>query len=163
LLALRRFARVLVFNARTNLSNNLQFVSLRFLAVARAIGDKHYNTGGDLVTAVPDVTEECLRRYAKQTERTQFLLLACDGLWDVFSSEEASAFTETHLVAAAEARAAAAAADGDDDMFGDDNGGGDVDDDDLQSVSDALAKAALARGSTDNVSVVIVRITNNSD
>lgn len=65
------------------------------LAVSRAIGDSEFkrtqgrmmsefSCTGPLVTPDPDVTCTCI----KPTE-DEFLILACDGLWDVSSSQDA--------------------------------------------------------------------------
>jgi serine/threonine protein phosphatase PrpC len=43
------------------------------------------------VTAEPDVFEDLL------SPHDQFLLLACDGLWDVFSNQEAVDFVRAAL------------------------------------------------------------------
>ena len=59
------------------------------LALSRALGDFEFKQNGDLpknrqaVTAYPDVTVETI------TNDTQFVLLACDGVWDVVTSQEA--------------------------------------------------------------------------
>lgn len=50
------------------------------LAVSRALGDKNLNP---FVSPVPEVTEYLL------TDYDQFLILACDGVWDVLSNQEA--------------------------------------------------------------------------
>jgi len=62
------------------------------LGVSRALGDMDFKRNaadtfgrdftGDLVTATPDVKEVML------TEEDEFIVLACDGLWDVMSSQE---------------------------------------------------------------------------
>lgn len=86
------------------------------LGCSRAIGDNHYNQDGDIVSAVPEIREFQLKvgqRYPpcfcsllacpplmisvcvssgaqdEEGEEDQFMLLACDGLWDVFSTQEA--------------------------------------------------------------------------
>lgn len=59
------------------------------LAVSRAFGDFQYKTRSDLgpkeqkVTCFPDITIH------ERTAEDEVLLLACDGLWDVMSSDEA--------------------------------------------------------------------------
>jgi serine/threonine protein phosphatase PrpC len=64
------------------------------LAVSRAIGDFKFkasnqqhegggsNTGGGKVVSTPDISTHI------RGSRDQFLVLACDGLWDVYSSTE---------------------------------------------------------------------------
>ncbi|KAI4934551.1 hypothetical protein J4E85_002409 [Alternaria conjuncta] len=51
------------------------------LAVTRALGDAYMK---DLVTGHPYTTETVI-----QAEQDEFLILACDGLWDVCSDQEA--------------------------------------------------------------------------
>jgi serine/threonine protein phosphatase PrpC len=59
------------------------------LAVSRALGDFQYKTRNDLpavqqkVTFLPDITVHT------RTPEDDILLLACDGLWDVMSNNEA--------------------------------------------------------------------------
>lgn len=50
------------------------------LAVTRAIGDKEFKPE---VTSTPEIRTHTIG------DKTEFLILACDGLWDVLSSEEA--------------------------------------------------------------------------
>ena len=45
----------------------------------------------DLVTAEPDIFEDLL------SPHDQFILLACDGLWDVFGNQEAVDFVRAAL------------------------------------------------------------------
>ena len=58
------------------------------LARSRAIGDLEYKQGKSLppqdqiVTAYPELMEQTLR------EGDEFLVLACDGIWDVLSSQQ---------------------------------------------------------------------------
>eukprot|EP01071_Lankesteria_metandrocarpae_P009772 Lankesteria_metandrocarpae@DN5246_c0_g1_i1.p1 len=65
------------------------------LAVSRAFGDADYKklkTGeAPLVVAVPEIRHEILQ------PTDEFLLLACDGLFDVFSSQEAVDFVRRRL------------------------------------------------------------------
>ncbi|CAD7949917.1 unnamed protein product [Amoebophrya sp. A120] len=75
------------------------------LAVSRAFGDYEYKflnlkeVSGPLVIAEPEV------RYCElEEEKDEFLVLACDGLWDVIRSQEAVDFVHEKL---AEQRAAA--------------------------------------------------------
>jgi protein phosphatase PTC1 len=60
------------------------------LAISRALGD-HMLKENDVVTAIP---------YCLDTELTEddtFLILACDGLWDVMSDQEAVDFLIAHI------------------------------------------------------------------
>ena len=85
--------------------------------------------------AVPDTTVRELR-----PDIDQFVIVASDGLWDVFQDREAVEFA-----AAAMAEAAA-------DTEGKEGEGGA----ELQRAATALVKAALERGSEDNVTAVVV-------
>jgi len=53
------------------------------LAISRALGD-HMLKENDVVSAVPYTTETCL------TPSDSHLILACDGVWDVLSDQEAA-------------------------------------------------------------------------
>ncbi len=82
------------------------------LALSRAIGDMEFKqTPGlgpeaQMVTAVPDVRCEPLRK------GDEFLILACDGIWDVMSSQAAVTFVRARLAeGAAPADACAALCD----------------------------------------------------
>ncbi|XP_002974967.2 probable protein phosphatase 2C 27 [Selaginella moellendorffii] len=55
------------------------------LAVARALGDWHMT---DLKVGGPLISEPELRQ-AILTEEDEFLIIGCDGLWDVFTSQNA--------------------------------------------------------------------------
>lgn len=67
------------------------------LALSRALGDFEYKSNSQLnwkeqaVTAFPDCRIEPIDR------QTQYVLLACDGIWDVLSSQEAIDFMNTKL------------------------------------------------------------------
>jgi len=93
------------------------------LAVSRAIGDSGYKP---YVTSEPDVTAVSL----DGTE--DFLVLACDGLWDFVTEEEA-------LMAVYEQIAEAPG--------------------DIEAVSQRLVQLSKQQGSTDNISVIVVFLT----
>eukprot|EP00029_Vermamoeba_vermiformis_P008454 TRINITY_DN3963_c0_g1_i2.p1 TRINITY_DN3963_c0_g1~~TRINITY_DN3963_c0_g1_i2.p1 ORF type:complete len:478 (-),score=110.62 TRINITY_DN3963_c0_g1_i2:105-1397(-) len=65
------------------------------LAVARSFGDLDFKNEQTLearwITAEPDILEVPL------TTDTEFILLACDGLWDKFSNEEAVEFVRKRI------------------------------------------------------------------
>jgi hypothetical protein len=67
------------------------------LAVARSFGDLDFKNEQTLeakwITAEPDILEVPL------TTDTEFILLACDGLWDKFSNEEAVDFVRKRIQA----------------------------------------------------------------
>lgn len=63
------------------------------LSVARALGDWHLEglkEGGPL-SSEPEM------RQAELTEEDEFLIIGCDGLWDVFSSQDAVSFARRRL------------------------------------------------------------------
>ncbi|CEM25870.1 unnamed protein product [Vitrella brassicaformis CCMP3155] len=76
------------------------------LAVSRAFGDYDYkcipkrsvdDPNNDEGPAGPLVISEPEIRHEKATSQDEFVLLACDGLFDVFSSQEAVQFVRTRL------------------------------------------------------------------
>lgn len=79
------------------------------LALSRALGDFSFKKAEGLsqeeqaVTARPEVRVEPLRA------EDEFVILACDGVWDMLSSQEAVSFVRDELLRASEAAAAAAA------------------------------------------------------
>lgn len=93
------------------------------LAVSRAIGDLGYKP---YVTSEPDVTAVSL----DGTE--DFLVLACDGLWDFVTEEEA-------VMAVYEQISEAPG--------------------DIESISQRLVQLSKQQGSTDNISVIVVFLT----
>uniref|UniRef100_H2T6Y1 protein-serine/threonine phosphatase n=1 Tax=Takifugu rubripes TaxID=31033 RepID=H2T6Y1_TAKRU len=68
------------------------------LAVSRALGDYHYKCVDgkgpteQLVSPEPAVCE-----MTRAPEQDQFLILACDGIWDVMSNEELCDFVKSRL------------------------------------------------------------------
>lgn len=75
-----------------------------------------------LVTAEPEIHAELI------TPKTEFAILATDGLWDVMAPQVAVSFVRSKLLASK----------------------------DLQKVTQELTNEALARGSVDNVSCIII-------
>jgi serine/threonine protein phosphatase PrpC len=61
------------------------------LSVCRALGDNHYNDHGDIISAKPQVAQEQL------TPADRFLVIACDGLWDVLTNQEVVDFVAVRL------------------------------------------------------------------
>ena len=100
------------------------------LAVSRAFGDFEYKMRSDLpavrqrVSAEPDT-----HVLARDPGQDTFLLLACDGIWDVMSNQVATKFVMSKLK----------------------KGAGD-----LEGVCQNLIKRCLQLGSRDNMSVVLV-------
>eukprot|EP00898_Chlorokybus_atmophyticus_P005549 jgi/Chlat1/5996/Chrsp4S06192 len=95
------------------------------LGVARALGDWHVKgkdgSEGPL-SAVPEVS------YRQLLDEDEFLILGCDGLWDVFSNENAVEFATRQLQ---------------------------IHNDPVRC-SQALVEEAIRRDSTDNVSVITI-------
>lgn len=91
------------------------------LAVTRALGDAYLK---DLVTGHPYTTETVI-----QPDADEFIILACDGLWDVCSDQEAV------------------------DLIRNEH--------DAQQASKILVDHALARFSTDNLSIMVIRLDSN--
>jgi protein phosphatase 2C family protein 2/3 len=100
------------------------------LAIPRALGDRSVKAlasyeahGNDVITAVPDVERINL------SPEHQFMILACDGVWDVMESQDAATIVHEALRNGLTLEAAA------------------------QRVRDEAYK----RGSTDNISVMVVQ------
>jgi len=98
------------------------------LAVSRALGDYDYkNVSGlppteQLVSAEPDLS------VMDRSAEDEFLILACDGVWDVMTNEEVVAYIHSRLLI----------------------------NDDLQKVCEELLETCLAKGSRDNMSVILI-------
>lgn len=102
------------------------------LAVSRAFGDSRYKqpkTSQDFVTADP------AHHRVKLEPQHKFLILACDGLWDVMSHEEAASSV----------------------FAGYQEGKGPAD------VASVLVSEALRKRTEDNVSVIVVYISWSSE
>jgi serine/threonine protein phosphatase PrpC len=105
------------------------------LGVSRAFGDVEHKTlkeqswGKDFVdnplTAEPEVTAVMLH------EDDEFLILACDGLWDVMTSQQAVNFVRRFLAVRSR---------------------------DVQAASSALVSKAIALNTVDNVSCMVVAL-----
>ena len=73
------------------------------LALSRAIGDFQFKTSAHVsweeqaVTCVPDVKSEQI-----DPERDSFVVLACDGIWDVMTNEQVISFVKAKLAARVE-------------------------------------------------------------
>lgn len=102
------------------------------LAVSRAFGDLQLKTAdesvggfGAYVTADPEIIEEVV------TPQDEFIVLASDGLWDVFTDQDAIDFAKKYLP------------------------------DKPQAAAEALCREAFQRQSQDNVTVVVVVFHHN--
>eukprot|EP00210_Caulerpa_lentillifera_P000851 g824.t1 len=103
-----------------------------FLAISRAIGDHLIPT----VIPNPDVT--ILHRH----HTDEFLICATDGLWDVMSDEVACQMTSRCLARAEEKGASSKVS--------------------TRVAANVLLRAALDKGSTDNITVTVVDLRNTS-
>nr|XP_046212782.1 protein phosphatase 1B-like isoform X1 [Oncorhynchus gorbuscha]XP_046212783.1 protein phosphatase 1B-like isoform X1 [Oncorhynchus gorbuscha] len=101
------------------------------LAVSRALGDYDYKCvdgKGPTEQLVSPEPEVCVLERA--AEGDEFVVLACDGIWDVMSNEELCEFVRSRLQ-----------------VF-----------DDLERVCTAVVDTCLHKGSRDNMSVVLVTL-----
>lgn len=111
--------RVREMGGRVDFGTGLARVS-GILSVARALGDHHPDLEG-FVSPEPFITETHL----ESDDRS--LIIACDGVWDVISDEEA--VNIVHAI------------------------------DDPKVATKALRDEALRKGSTDNITVVLLKFT----
>lgn len=101
------------------------------LAVSRTFGDFAYKNRTDLpasqqkVSPIPDIVVH------QRSSDDEFVLLACDGVWDVLSNEEAVAYTKS-IFASGES--------------------------DIVLVAEEIVDHALDKGSRDNISAVIATL-----
>jgi len=105
------------------------------LAISRALGD-HMLKEGDVVSALP---------YCKSTELTakdDYLLLACDGVWDVVTDQEAMDFVLKKVA----------------ELGADGMKSGKQCNETMTQISKALAKEALDRRSLDNITVMVIKL-----
>jgi protein phosphatase 1B len=99
------------------------------LAVSRALGDYEYkNVEGkgpceQLVSPEPEISVE-----QRKMEQDEFLILACDGVWDVMSNEDLVDFVRSRLQVT----------------------------NDLESICNQVIDTCLYKGSRDNMSMVLV-------
>eukprot|EP00658_Telonema_sp_P-2_P065420 TRINITY_DN54661_c0_g1_i1.p1 TRINITY_DN54661_c0_g1~~TRINITY_DN54661_c0_g1_i1.p1 ORF type:complete len:335 (+),score=54.48 TRINITY_DN54661_c0_g1_i1:218-1222(+) len=104
------------------------------LATSRAIGDSSFKRPLSLLLATPELTA------VRVKEDDWFLILACDGVWDVLSDQCACDTVREALGGSL--------------PFGHK--------DRVEEAAKALVQHALAQGSTDNVSVVVVELADPS-
>lgn len=106
------------------------------LATSRGLGDFKFK--GDSTRSIGEQKISCVPDIYQVTglQPGSLILLGCDGLWDVMSSEEAAAFVRTWLQNEPEA--------------------------DLGDVAAALIRASLGKGSRDNVTVMLVQLCDGS-
>mmetsp|Transcript_19256 Transcript_19256/g.50041 ORF Transcript_19256/g.50041 Transcript_19256/m.50041 type:complete len:479 (+) Transcript_19256:59-1495(+) len=105
------------------------------LAVARALGDfafkgaDHLGYAEQEVTCAPDVVF-----VDRQPHRDEFIVVGCDGVWDVMSNVAVADLVAAHLARGGTAESAAS----------------------------ALVDAALQRGSTDNITAIVIQFVDGS-
>ncbi|XP_051506926.1 protein phosphatase 1B-like isoform X1 [Myxocyprinus asiaticus] len=103
------------------------------LAVSRALGDYDYKCvegkgpTEQLVSPEPEIFE-----IARSDVEDEFVVLACDGIWDVMSNEELCAFVRSRLEVT----------------------------EDLERVCNEVVDTCLHKGSRDNMSIVLVCLPN---
>uniref|UniRef100_A0A8C6U0X4 protein-serine/threonine phosphatase n=1 Tax=Neogobius melanostomus TaxID=47308 RepID=A0A8C6U0X4_9GOBI len=99
------------------------------LAVSRALGDYDYKCvdgKGPTEQLVSPEPEVCVLE--RVDEGDEFIVLACDGIWDVMSNEELCEFVRSRLMVC----------------------------EDLEKICNAVVDTCLHKGSRDNMSVVLV-------
>ena len=112
------------------------------LAVSRSFGDFEYKGITELaadeqaVVATPEI-----RVHARDKGLDMYLVLACDGVWDVMSSQEVADFVVSRVEAAVGAEEEGI----------------------LPRVGDELLNECLQRGSTDNMTTVIVALSKTAE
>lgn len=108
---------------------------VRGLAVSRAFGDASFKRGDRVyLTAQPEIVT---RELTADEAKSAILVLACDGLWDFISHQEACNILIQALPLPSRSFGA----------------------DELSNAALQLADAALDRGSDDNVSVLVVPLS----
>uniref|UniRef100_A0A7S1VKM7 PPM-type phosphatase domain-containing protein n=1 Tax=Grammatophora oceanica TaxID=210454 RepID=A0A7S1VKM7_9STRA len=112
------------------------------LAVSRAFGDFEYKTNPSLssqeqaVICMPEI--EIHRRNAK---KDIYLVLACDGVWDVMENDQVGKFVVDHVEDLVKQEAT----------------------DILPQVGDALLTECLNRGSQDNMTAIVVALSDAAE
>mgnify|MGYP006091663967 CR=1 FL=1 len=101
------------------------------LAVSRAFGDFCYKQAKNVSAAAQAVTVDPDYEVHERTANDEFLILACDGIWDVMSNEECSAYVRSKMAEGFH---------------------------DLDYICEALIDTCLEKGSKDNMSAVIVSL-----
>lgn len=91
------------------------------LSVSRAFGD---GDNAPYISQKPDVY------YKKINKLTKYIVMGCDGLWDVITNDELYKLLENYKKK------------------------------NIVNLASELATEALCRGSTDNISVIIIEVTN---
>jgi len=98
------------------------------LAVSRALGDYEYKSVEGKGPCEQLVSPEPEIYIHERTEKDEFVVLACDGIWDVMTNEDLKDFVHARLKVT----------------------------DDLVQISNEVLDTCLNKGSRDNMSVIIV-------
>jgi len=102
------------------------------LAVSRALGDFVYKTSSQLPAEQQQVSPEPeFVVHERDAAKDQYLVLACDGIWDVMENEQVGEYIKAKVAAGV---------------------------DDMGELADMLIRECLALGSRDNMSVVLVEL-----
>ncbi|RHY68729.1 hypothetical protein DYB34_009290 [Aphanomyces astaci] len=117
-------------NAGGSVRNNRVNGDLAVCFVSRALGDFVYKQRPDLRAEDQQVSAEPDVKAVERTKDFEFLLLACDGVWDVMSNEDACAFVRSLLA------------------HGESNMG---------LICEEVLDHCLSLGSRDNMSIVVVK------
>jgi len=148
------------------------------LAVSRAFGDITYKDNQKLtqaeqaVTALPEIKRVTINLdEAKKSSEPTFLIIACDGLWDVMKNEEAVNWVKNKLqeIKASKSSAAGTGATNNNNKNNNNSSGSGNNGEESVSVmispadmsqicQDLLDHAVLTLDSKDNVSVIIILI-----
>jgi serine/threonine protein phosphatase PrpC len=142
------------------------------LAVSRGLGDPAFKNQPDLppqrqpVSPEPDVrivarVEEARRgrgsraaaatAAAPGTDPDRFLVLACDGVWDVMSTEDVATFVRSFASAASDGAESGSSSGGAGSLSVDPRAA-------TRRLAEALVDEAFRRGSTDNISAMVVAL-----
>merc|ERR1712242_513826 len=99
------------------------------LAVSRALGDFEYKNGdgkGPTEQLVSPEPEFYMKK--RDTEKDEFLVLACDGVWDVMTNEDICSYVSTRMKVT----------------------------DNLEQIANEVIDTCLHKGSRDNMSIIII-------
>ncbi|CAF0736268.1 unnamed protein product [Adineta ricciae] len=112
------------------------------LAVSRALGDFEYKNNTNrrhdqqLVSPEPEITGHTrnlsTNNSSKQDEQIAFIVLACDGVWDVVTNEELASYIIARMQVT----------------------------DDLSEICNSILDMCLYKGSKDNMSIIIIAFKN---
>ncbi|KDO34813.1 hypothetical protein SPRG_00874 [Saprolegnia parasitica CBS 223.65] len=102
------------------------------LAVSRALGDFVYKQRSDLKAEEQQVSAEPDIKIEVRNKENEFLILACDGIWDVMTNEEACDFVRSLM------------------LKGENNMG---------LICEEMLDHCLQLGSRDNMSVIVVKFS----